>query len=173
MNTINVQYFKSPFGELIIGATKDSLCLCDWNYRKMRRQIDNRIQTGLAAEYIESSSPIISKTMQQLEEYAKGDRKHFEIPLRFVGTDFQKEVWQRLLKIPYGKTETYGALAHRVHYPEAVRAVAAAVGANCISIIVPCHRIIGSDGKLVGYAGGLPTKQKLLELEDPQQLSLF
>ena len=177
MDIIYTQVFKTNFGELLLGSFKNKLCLCDWRYRKMRSQIDLRIQEGLDAKYIENSSEIITQTIVQLNEYFNRKRKEFDIPLLFVGSQFQKTVWDELLNIPFGKTSTYLELSQKLGNEKAIRAVAAANGANAISIIVPCHRIIGSDGKLVGYAGGLKVKQKLLELEglnpDNGQLKLF
>ncbi len=176
MNKITIQYFKSPYGELILGTYKNQLCLADWRYRKMRNAIDKRISTELNAEFIKENSEIIELTKTQLTEYFEGKRKSFDIPLLFVGTDFQKTVWNTLLEIPYGTTETYLGLSKKIKNEKAIRAVASANGANAISIIVPCHRIIGSDGNLVGYAGGLSVKKKLLILEgalDNSQLILF
>jgi len=176
MNKIKIQYFKTTHGELIMGSYKDELCLCDWRYRKMRESIDKRIKTALNADYSEESSEVVEKTKIQLIEYFNDKRKEFDIPLLFVGSDFQKGVWNKLLQIPHGKTETYLGLSKKLGNEKAIRAVASANGANAISIIVPCHRIIGSDGKLVGYAGGLAVKKKLLSLEnalDESQLSLF
>lgn len=101
----------------------------------------------------------------QLEEYFAGTRRTFDMPLKLEGTPFQKEVWTALLEIPYGSTISYGELARRIGRPNAVRAVGAANGANPIPVIVPCHRVIGSNGTLTGYGGGLPRKQQLLALE--------
>ncbi len=164
-NSIEIQHYQSPCGSLILGSYEDKLCLCDWKFRARREMIDSRIQKGLNAEYEEKSSDIIIRTITQLEEYFAKKRKEFDLPLLFVGTGFQKEVWDTLLMVPFGKTETYGGLSKRMNNPNAVRAVAAANGANAISIIVPCHRIIGNNNQLTGYAGGLPAKKKLLELE--------
>ena len=110
--------------------------------------------------------------MRQLDEYFAKKRKEFDLPLMFVGTEFQKSVWDALLSIPYGKTESYGALAARLGRPKSVRAVAGANGANAISIIVPCHRVIGSNHSLTGYGGGIEAKRYLLELEQGGE-SLF
>ena len=178
MNHINILYFKTSFGELILGSFENQLCLCDWQYRKMRSSIDNRIQTGLDASYIEENSEIIQLTKNQLNEYFEGKREIFDIPLKLVGTDFQQNVWNELIKIPYGKTETYLSLSRKLNNEKAIRAVASANGANAISIIVPCHRIVGSDGKLVGYAGGIQAKKQLLNLEmnnydQQQKMKLF
>ncbi len=163
--SIEIQYYQSPFGSLILGSYDEQLCLCDWNFRKRRDLIDSRIQNALKAEYEEKESNIISNTISQLEEYFDKKRTTFDIPLLFLGTDFQKKVWHALLEVTYGTMETYGGLSKRMNNPLAVRAVAAANGANAISIIVPCHRIIGNNNQLTGYAGGLPAKKKLLELE--------
>nr|WP_321453427.1 methylated-DNA--[protein]-cysteine S-methyltransferase [uncultured Carboxylicivirga sp.] len=177
MNLVSIQYYSSPVGELIIGDYNNQICLCDWRYRKMRSSVDNRIKDGLKAEFIEMKTDLIQTTINQLNEYFQKQRTHFNIPLKFVGTEFQQKVWKSLLTIPYGQTESYLGLSKRLGNEKAIRAVAAANGANAISIIVPCHRIVGSNGELTGYAGGLPAKKKLLELENAfsnqHQLSLF
>lgn len=165
MSKISIQYFKSDYGELIIGSFNERLCLCDWRYRKMRAAIDQRIQHGLNAIYVKEETETIRNTKQQLTEYFNGERQEFNIPLELVGSDFQQSIWNELLKIPFGKTVTYLNLSKKVNNVKAIRAVAAANGANAISIIVACHRIIGSKGELTGYAGGLSTKKKLLYLE--------
>lgn len=177
MNTeIKIEYFKTSFGELILGSYNDKLCLADWRYRKMRSTIDKRIQVNLNSRYSEGGSEVIDETKNQLEQYFNGSRKEFDIPLVLVGSDFQKSVWNALLRIPYGSTETYLGLSKSLGNEKAIRAVAGANGANAISIIVPCHRIIGSKGEMIGYAGGVEPKKKLLALENPlldAQLSIF
>ncbi len=165
MNQINIQYYKIKLGELILGSFDSKLCMLDWRYRRMRTTVDNRIRNGLKAEYVENGDEVIDKTIEQLDEYLLGDRKKFDIPLLMVGTQFQKNVWNALMKVPHGCTSTYLQLAEKVNNKKAVRAVAGANGANAIGLIIPCHRIIGSNGKLVGYAGGLPVKKRLLKLE--------
>ena len=132
----------------------------------MRNAIDERIQTGLKAEYEEEGSAIIEETRAQISQYFSGERTQFNLPLLLVGSEFQKKVWKTLLEIPFGKTNTYSGLSRTLGNEKAIRAVAAANGANAISIIVPCHRILGSDGRLIGYAGGLETKRNLLRLEN-------
>jgi methylated-DNA-[protein]-cysteine S-methyltransferase len=177
MNCISIQYYKSPFGELLLGAYQDELCLCDWRYRKMRSTIDHRICKGLNSEYKIEENETIRETIKQLNEYFSKQRTEFDIPIRLVGSPFQVKVWTALMNIPYGDTETYLGLAQRIDHPDAIRAVATANGANSISLIVPCHRVIGSQGEMTGYAGGIQTKKKLLELEAPdrfrKQLELF
>jgi methylated-DNA-[protein]-cysteine S-methyltransferase len=166
MNRIKRRYFKTPYGELVLGAFDGKLCLCDWRYRNMRDAIDKRLAKGLKAVFFEADDAVLEHTRRQLEEYFGWKRKAFDIPLCLMGTDFQKRVWEELMRIPFGATITYSELAERVGRETAVRAVAGANGANPISIVIPCHRIIGSDGRLVGYAGGLRTKEKLLSLEN-------
>lgn len=165
MKKINIQYYGTIIGEVILGSFDGKLCLLDFRYRRMRTTVDNRIRKGLNANFRERDDEILEKTGRQLDEYLAGDRKEFDIPLLTVGTDFQKSVWDALVKVPYGTTSTYLKLAKSINNEKAVRAVAAANGANSIGIIIPCHRIIGSDGELVGYGGGLPVKKRLLKLE--------
>ncbi|QIO05183.1 methylated-DNA--[protein]-cysteine S-methyltransferase [Acinetobacter shaoyimingii] len=109
--------------------------------------------------------PVLLEAENQLNEYFAGIRKQFDVPLDFIGTDFQKQVWYALLSIPFGETRTYLEIAMQIGNVKAVRAVGAANGKNPISIIVPCHRVIGANGKLVGFAGGLENKQILLDIE--------
>lgn len=110
-------------------------------------------------------SPLLKKAIQQLDEYFKGERKNFDLPLKQAGTDFQQQVWQQLLQIGYGTTISYSQLSNQMKSPLAIRAIAAANGKNNLWIAVPCHRVIGADGSLTGYAGGLWRKQWLLEHE--------
>jgi methylated-DNA-[protein]-cysteine S-methyltransferase len=112
---------------------------------------------------------LIVETGKQLREYFAGERREFDLPLRFKGTEFQRQVWEALLAIPYGETASYGGIAERIGRPKAVRAVGMANNRNPIVIICPCHRVIGSDGSLTGYGGGLPAKQYLLDLEKARQ----
>lgn len=166
MKQININYHTTPIGELIIGSYDNKLCLLDFRYRKKRTTIDNRLKTNLKANYVQFEDDIIKKTKQQLKEYFDMSRKTFDIPLLLVGSTFQKQVWNALLKIPYGTTKSYQELSKIINNHKAVRAVANANGANAIGIIIPCHRIIGSNGELTGYAGGLDKKKKLLNLEN-------
>lgn len=168
--------FKTPVGELILGSFQNELCLCDWKYRKMRAAVDKRITAGLNAEFREGDSSVLQQTIEEMSDYFDGHRQTFDVPLLLVGTDFQKQVWDELVKIPFGETSTYLTLSQKLGNEKAIRAVASANGANAISILIPCHRIIGHDGSLVGYAGGLPAKRKLLDLEmkeKSEQLALF
>ncbi len=173
---ISIQYYQCPVGELIIGVNNHEIVLCDWRYRKQRTNIDKRIQKHLNKSYKEEKNELIDLLIQQLESYFKSERTNFDLPLLFLGTPFQCKVWKKLQEIPYGETQSYLELARQLGNEKSIRAVASANGANALSIIVPCHRIIGSDGSLIGYAGGLHAKQKLLELEGAfsnDQLNLF
>ena len=165
MKFINIQYCKTKIGELILGSFEGKLCLLDFRYRKMRKSVDERIKKGLNANFVENNTEIIERIQAELDEYFHGNRKEFDVPLQMVGTDFQKSVWEALLRVPFGTTSTYLQLAKNIKNEKAVRAVATANGANSMAIIIPCHRIIGSNGELVGYAGGLPIKKRLLKLE--------
>ncbi|WP_432458823.1 MULTISPECIES: methylated-DNA--[protein]-cysteine S-methyltransferase [unclassified Agarivorans] len=165
MQQINIQYFKHPYAEFLLGSYQGQLCLCDFRYRKMRASVDKRIQRGLNASFTEQNDDILESTKTQLEQYFLGERRVFDIPLLLVGTDFQKSVWGALEKVEYGHTATYQDLARSIGNEAAVRAVGNANGANSLAIIIPCHRIIGSQGTLVGYAGGLSLKKRLLSLE--------
>lgn len=172
MTQICVQYHKTRIGELILGSYEGKLCLLDFRYRKMRSAIDKRIQDGLNAEFTPQDDEILDRTQEQIDEYLSGSRTSFDIPLIIVGSDFQKAVWNALMQIPYGKTASYLDLAKVIDNEKAVRAVAGANGANAIAIIIPCHRIIGNNGELVGYGGGLTVKKQLLDLEQGHR-SLF
>jgi methylated-DNA-[protein]-cysteine S-methyltransferase len=167
MNKVSIQYLVTPFGQMILGSFGDHLCMCDWKYRKTRTSIDRRILEGLDAGFEQEETGTIRLAIHQLNEYFSGKRTVFDLPLLPVGTPFQKRVWEELLRIPFGKTETYLGLAVRIGKEKSVRAVAAANGANAISIFIPCHRVVGRNGELTGYAGGKDVKRKLLQLETP------
>ena len=124
----------------------------------------------IPAGFVKAETPLIKKAAGQIEEYLDGKRKKFSLPLEMHGTEFQMDVWRALQTIPYGETRSYKEIAEMVRRPKAVRAVGMANHRNPISIIVPCHRVIGHNGKLTGYGGGLPLKQRLLELEQASVL---
>lgn len=165
MNRILTRKYETPCGTLLLGSFGDSLCLCDWVAESHRDRVDSRLCRILDAVIEEGSSEVTENAARQLDEYFAGERREFDLPLLFVGTDFQKRVWEALLEIPYGETISYGEMARRIGMPTAVRAVANANGANAISIFAPCHRVIGSDRTLTGYGGGLAAKEYLLRLE--------
>jgi len=162
---INIQSYKTQYAEFILGSFEGRLCLLDFKNRAMRDAIDQRLKKGLSADYFDQDDATLKAVRLQIDEYFSGTRRLFDIPLLMVGSDFQKSVWDALLDVPYGETSSYLELSIRIGDAKAVRAVAAANGANAMSLIVPCHRIIGSNGGLVGYAGGLPLKKRLLTLE--------
>ena len=143
------------------------LAICEENQKIV---MVNRVKTKDDADEIiknnvQKETELIKNTKQQLDEYFAGKRKKFDIPIKLEGTDFQIKVWKELLKIPYGETCTYLDIAKHIGNPKAYRAVGMANNKNKIMIIIPCHRVIGSNKKLVGYAGGLNVKEKLLKLE--------
>lgn len=162
---ISVQRYSSPCGELLLGSIDGRLCMCDWQVEKHSERIAKRLKRLLRAEFCEQASEVTLKAAAQLDEYFAGGRRVFDIPLCFAGSEFQIKVWNELLSIPYGATTSYGELARLLGMPRAVRTVANANGANSMSIFVPCHRVIGSNRSLTGYAGGLDAKRKLLEIE--------
>ena len=165
MQQVNIQYYYSPCGEIILASVDDELCLCDWNEMPCAERNKLRLLRYMKAEFKIETSSILELTKKQLDEYFTSNRKIFDIPLHPVGTDFQKKVWNALLDIPYGETRSYKEIAQSIGNPNCVRAVAGAIGSNGISILIPCHRIIGSNRSLTGFAGGLEAKRILLELE--------
>lgn len=148
----------SPVGELTLVASEKGLAAVLWeNDDPKRVRLEPRVETG--------DHPVLDKAGLQLSEYFAGQREAFDLPLDFNGTDFQKRVWAALLTIPFGETRSYADIASRIGKPSACRAVGAANGRNPISIIAPCHRVVGTNGALTGFAGGLKAKQYLLGLE--------
>jgi methylated-DNA-[protein]-cysteine S-methyltransferase len=165
MKQINIQYYTTAFAELILGSFGGRLCLLGYRYGEKRKVIENRIKKELNSNFIECFDEILGKTKKQLDEYFYRRRKKMDVPILTIGTDFQKKVWDSVMMVPYGTTLTYLELAENIDNKKAVRAVANANGANSIAIIIPCHRIMGSNGKLGGYSGGLTIKKQLLNLE--------
>lgn len=163
--TVNIQYHASPCGEIIMASVGGELCLCDWSGKPCAGRNKRRLERLLKADFVEATSDVLEKTKRQLDEYFVGVRKAFDIKVRPVGTEFQCRVWEALREIPYGETRTYKEIAITVDNLKGVRAVAQAIGANGISIIIPCHRVIGSNHSLTGFAGGLEAKRLLLETE--------
>lgn len=158
------QTMKSPVGRLKLIASDKGLAAVLWE-----NDAPNRVQVRATTE--SKSHSVLVKAEQQLNEYFDGKRTVFSLDLDFVGTDFQKNVWKALLTIPFGETRSYGQLAKQIGNANGSRAVGAANGKNPISIIVPCHRVIGASGKLTGFAGGLATKAQLLNLESGNEIS--
>jgi methylated-DNA-[protein]-cysteine S-methyltransferase len=153
----------SPVGELTLIASDAGLVAVLW-------ENDDPARVRLGEVQDRADHPVLARTAAQLAEYFAGERRAFDLPLDFRGTDFQKSVWAQLLTIPFGETRSYGELARALGNPTANRAVGAANGRNPISIIAPCHRVVGASGSLTGFAGGLETKAFLLKLEGPKLL---
>lgn len=159
------KFLESPVGLLTLVARGSKLAAILWEDDR-----PNRVRLGELQE--QGDHPMLVRTAAQLQEYFAGARQQFDLELDFAGTDFQVQVWQALLAIPFGETRSYLDIATQLGNPKAVRAVGAANGRNPISIVAPCHRVIGSSGSLTGFAGGLPAKQFLLSLERRDLLSV-
>ena len=180
MQKVKIYEYESPCGKLYLAARKGSLCLCSWAGSKNLPDTLSRLSKALDIEFIlpetetakprqEKPSKVIASAIKQLGQFFNGRRKTFNIPYQMAGTPFQNAVWKSLLDIPYGKSVSYAEIATMAGYPKAVRAAANACGDNALSVIIPCHRVIGSDDGLTGYGGGLGAKRYLLDLESPQQ----
>jgi len=150
---------------MLAGATDEGICLLEFIDRRMLETQIERLKKSLKAEFIPGNNDHFELLSKEIEAYFDGDLKEFTVPLVIPGTAFQQKVWRALQEIPYGGTRSYKEQAERIGNPQAVRAVARANGDNRISIIIPCHRVIGSDGSLTGYGGGLWRKQFLLDIE--------
>lgn len=168
-DVITMNRINTPLGPMMIGVTNEGLCLLEFTDRKMIETQIEVLKKRLKAEMITGTHPLIEKVQVQLKEYFEGERKQFDVPLVVPATDFQSKVWKALLEIPFGVTRSYKQQSSVVGNVKAVRAVARANGENRISIIIPCHRIIGSDGSIVGYGGGIHRKQWLLKHEFENQ----
>lgn len=164
-HTLNVNYIETPLGKMLAIFSEKGLCLLEFGDRKMLESELLALQKNLKANFIFQTNEQSIQLSEELDEYFAGKRKRFSIPLDMIGTEFQISVWQALLNIPYGSTSSYKLQAESMGKLSAIRAVAAANGRNQISIIIPCHRVIGSDGNLVGYGGGIERKRTLLKLE--------
>jgi methylated-DNA-[protein]-cysteine S-methyltransferase len=154
----------SPVGNLKLIADRDGLAAILW-------ENDNPSRVRIKADTEDNENPILVETEKQLNEYFEGKRETFSVPLHPIGTEFQNKVWEALTTIPFGETRSYSQIAEQVSSPRGVRAVGAANGKNPISIIVPCHRVIGASGELTGFAGGLDVKAQLLRLESSDRCS--
>ena len=165
METLYYSRVESPVGPLAIGVSQTGLVALQFDRKHRFPPADTRQTT-----WVESSEPT-AEWRSQLEEYFRGERRRFTLPLDLRGTDFQKRCWQALLEIPYGETRTYADQARAIGRPQAFRAVGTANHDNPIAIVVPCHRVLASNGSLCGYGGGLDVKQKLLELEGARTAS--
>ncbi|SSY70464.1 methylated-DNA--[protein]-cysteine S-methyltransferase [Alysiella crassa] len=165
MPPLHAQIVPTPLGEMLAICSATGLCLLEFvGQARLDSEIRQIAQAKRAAIFFQPHD-LLKEVAEQVQSYFSGSLKQFSVPIDFVGTDFQQRVWRILQTIPYGETISYAEQAAKLGNPKAVRAVAAANGRNKISIIVPCHRVIGSNGTLTGYAGGLSRKQFLLDLE--------
>ncbi len=173
INLIRIHRFGTALGPMYAGATTKGICLLEFTDRRMLETEFKDLTRLLKARIIVSKNQHIELVQDQLTEYFNGSRKQFSVPLDTPGTDFQKKVWSHLMDVGYGETVSYQQMARAIGQPTAVRAVANANGHNRVSIIIPCHRVIGSDGQLTGYGGGLPRKKWLLDHEKSSQRSIL
>jgi methylated-DNA-[protein]-cysteine S-methyltransferase len=166
-NSICYLFMESPLGEIMLAATGRGLCWISFDTGESALiSLKQWGKRWLLCDHIQNTeTPILQETVQQLKEYFAGARKEFDLPLDVYGTTFQKLVWEQLRQIPYGEVRSYKDVALALGSKKAVRAVGGANNKNPLSIIVPCHRVIGSNGALVGYGGGLNIKEYLLRLE--------
>lgn len=165
---INTATIETPLGTMLAGATNKGICLLEFTERAILNREFTDLSRLLKAEIAEGENQHFSLLRDELGKYFNGVLKKFTVPLVIAGTQFQKEVWNELLKIPYGITRSYKEQSVAINKLDAIRAVAAANGANRIAIIIPCHRVIGEDRSLTGYGGGLWRKKWLLDLEKGQ-----
>ena len=156
---------ETQLGNMVAGSVEEGICLCEFSDRNTLEAELNDLKKYLQQEICEGENHHIKNLRLQLNEYFDGTRKLFDIPIIAPGTEFQKKVWNELLNIPYGATITYQQQSNALKNPLSIRAVASANGKNRISIIIPCHRVIGTDGSLTGYGGGLHRKKWLLNHE--------
>lgn len=171
LNVVTIKRISTPLGAMLAAFSNQGLCLLEFMDRKMLKTQLNTVSKQLKAVILPGDDERFAQVESELQAYFKGRLVQFKTKLHLVGTDFQQQVWQELLKIPSGQTRSYKEQALALGHPAAIRAVAAANGQNRISIIIPCHRVIGADGQLVGYGGGLPRKKYLLDLESRQNNS--
>ena len=162
---VRLAWIETPLGPMAAGATERSLCLLEFTDRRMLERQLEVLNRRLGLPLLPGESPLFDRLRVELDEYFTGRRQSFDLPLEYPGTDFQRRVWKALLRIPYGQTRCYSDLALELGNPGARRAIGQANGLNRIAILIPCHRVINSDGALGGYGGGLWRKLRLLETE--------
>lgn len=162
---ITVNRVPTPLGPMLAGAVGDTLCLLEFVDRRMLETQLRRLSRQVGGTFVPGTNAVLDTVTEELAAYFEGRLSRFTVPLLVKGTPFQEAVWNALLAIPFGETRSYGELAAAIGKPDAVRAVGKANGDNRIAVLIPCHRVIGADGKLTGYGGGLWRKQRLLELE--------
>ncbi len=169
-NVITINSIETPLGSMLAGYTKDGICFLEFiDTQETDKDLD-KLSKLLNAKIVEGYGPNLKVLTTQLNQYFREERRDFTLPMVVVGTPFQTKVWNALQKIPYGETISYQEQAKLIGRPKAVRAVARANGSNRIAILIPCHRIIGKNGRLVGYGGGLWRKKRLLAMEKAMAL---
>jgi AraC family transcriptional regulator of adaptative response/methylated-DNA-[protein]-cysteine methyltransferase len=165
---LHLTRFLTPLGPMVAGSVDDAICLLEFSDRRMLERQLKRLGNLLRCTAVPGVTPVLRQLEQELVRYFNGQLRKFTVPLLTPGSEFHRAVWDALLQIPYGETRSYAQQAVLVGRPDAVRAVARANGDNRIAIVIPCHRVIGADGKLTGYGGGLWRKQRLLDIETGQ-----
>ncbi|NNK50684.1 MAG: bifunctional transcriptional activator/DNA repair protein Ada [Xanthomonadales bacterium] len=171
-SSIWVNRIATPLGSMIMGVSDQGLCLLEFAERRMLDTQLKRLRQRMGRVFLPGDHPLMQQVKSELDGYFEGSLRKFSVPLQYPGTAFQEAVWDALQKIPYGELRSYGDIAERIGQPGAVRAVGRANGDNRIAIIIPCHRVVGADGELTGYGGGLRRKEYLLAMEQAQAFHL-
>lgn len=174
MNQIRFKKISTPIGNIVLAATNKGICWVGGEQRFYQPNIWIQKVSDTFKLFEDNNYPLLKEAEKQLSFYFKGDLKNFELPFELFGTDFQKKVWLSIADISFGQTTTYTKLAFSVKNPSATRAIGTICGLNPLIIVIPCHRVVGSNGKLTGFVEGIETKQFLLNLEKPAiQAKLF
>ena len=171
-SSIWINRVVTPLGSMIMGVSDQGLCLLEFAERRMLDTQLKRLRQRMGRVFLPGDHPVMQTVKTELDAYFDGSLRQFSVPLQAPGTEFQEAVWNALLKIPYGETTTYGHIAAKIGHGDAVRAVGRANGDNRVAIIIPCHRVVGSDGELTGYGGGLWRKEYLIAMEQAQAFHL-
>jgi AraC family transcriptional regulator of adaptative response/methylated-DNA-[protein]-cysteine methyltransferase len=171
-SSIWINRIATPLGSMIMGVHDSGLCLLEFAERRMLDTQLKRLRQRMGRVFLPGEHPLMKQVQKELDAYFDGSLRQFSVPLQAPGTAFQESVWEALAKIPYGDMRSYAEIASRIDHPDAVRAVGRANGDNRIAIVIPCHRVVGSDGELTGYGGGLWRKEYLLAMEQAQAFHL-
>ncbi len=172
MASIVSYHIQTPLGPMVLGSIEDKICFLEFYLPERYQEMSGKIRKTYDAELVEGSNSVIEQAEKELQEYFSGTRKVFTVPLDLRGSEFELKVWNQLLKIPYGQVCSYSDIAKRIRNLQSIRAVGGANHNNPIAIIVPCHRVVGKNGSLTGYGGGLEKKKFLLELEQGGTLGI-
>ena len=166
------KHISTPIGPLVIGSFEDKICFLEFYLPQRYKEMSGKLLKTFDAEILEGTNAVLEQAEKELQEYFDGKRKVFTVPLDLRGSEFELKVWNQLLKIPYGQVCSYSDIAKRIRKLQSVRAVGGANHNNPVAIIVPCHRVVGKNGSLTGYGGGMDKKRFLLELEQGGVLKL-